>query len=160
VTIYIPKSSLPDFQHSTELSRFLHHLPTANCQLPTANCQLRNSEFNFLLQLPAISLPRLLNHLRLPPPETQSVSQSVRVRVRVTLRLGVYCQSVRLGAEPHETHGQNFFFSTEHLWSYSLYNILSDERMGLSFTIAAGPHQRIHYRVRVLSKSKLKSYCD
>jgi hypothetical protein len=33
----------------------------------------------------------------------------VRVRVRVTLRLAVYRQSVRLGAEPLETHGQNLF---------------------------------------------------
>jgi hypothetical protein len=32
------------------------------------------------------------------------------VRVRVTLRLAVYSQSFRLGAEPLETHGQNFFF--------------------------------------------------
>jgi hypothetical protein len=31
------------------------------------------------------------------------------VRVRVTLRLAVYLQSVRLGAEPLETHGQIFF---------------------------------------------------
>jgi hypothetical protein len=30
-----------------------------------------------------------------------------------------------------------------------LYNILSNERMGLSFTIAAGPRQRIHSRARV-----------
>jgi hypothetical protein len=33
------------------------------------------------------------------------------------------------------------------LWS--LCNILSDERMGLSFTIAAGPSQRSHSQVRV-----------
>jgi hypothetical protein len=32
-----------------------------------------------------------------------------RVRVRVTLRLAVYRQSVRLGAEPLETHGTEFF---------------------------------------------------
>jgi hypothetical protein len=31
-----------------------------------------------------------------------------RVRVRVTLRLEFYRQSVRLGAKPLETHGQNF----------------------------------------------------
>jgi hypothetical protein len=41
---------------------------------------------------------------------------STRVRVRVTLRLAVYRQSVRLGAEPLETHGQNFF-SIKHLRS-------------------------------------------
>jgi hypothetical protein len=33
----------------------------------------------------------------------------VRVRVRVTLRLAAYRQSVRLGSEPLETHGQNSF---------------------------------------------------
>jgi hypothetical protein len=36
-------------------------------------------------------------------------SHRVRVRVRVTLRLAVYRQSVRLGAEPLVTHSQNFF---------------------------------------------------
>jgi hypothetical protein len=34
----------------------------------------------------------------------------VGVRVRVTLRLAVCCQSVRLGAESLENHGQIFFF--------------------------------------------------
>jgi hypothetical protein len=43
----------------------------------------------------------------------------------------------------------DFFFSIEHLRPQSLYNILSEERMGLSFIIAAGPHQSIHSRVRV-----------
>jgi hypothetical protein len=42
-----------------------------------------------------------------------------------------------------------FFFSTEPLRSESSCNILSDERMGLSFTIAAGPRQRGHSRVPV-----------
>jgi hypothetical protein len=36
---------------------------------------------------------------------------------------------------------QQFYFSTEYLWLYSLCNILSDERMGLSFIIAASPRQ-------------------
>jgi hypothetical protein len=40
-------------------------------------------------------------------------------------------------------------FSTEPLRSQSLCNILSDERIGLSFTITAGPRQRIHSQVRV-----------
>jgi hypothetical protein len=31
-----------------------------------------------------------------------------------------------------------------------MYNSPSDERIGLSFTIAAGPRQRIHSRVRVV----------
>jgi hypothetical protein len=43
-----------------------------------------------------------------------------------------------------ETHNQ-YFFSTEHLC-----NVLSDDRMGLSFTIAAGTRQRSHSQVRVL----------
>jgi hypothetical protein len=42
------------------------------------------------------------------------------------------------------------FFSTELLRLQSSCNFLSDEMMGLSFTIAAGPHQRSHSRVRVL----------
>jgi hypothetical protein len=36
---------------------------------------------------------------------------------RVTLRLAVYRSSVRLGDKPLETHGQNFYFPTEHLRS-------------------------------------------
>jgi hypothetical protein len=35
----------------------------------------------------------------------------VKVNVRVTLRLGVYRQSVRLGVKPLETHDQRFFFN-------------------------------------------------
>jgi hypothetical protein len=70
-------------------------------------------------------------------------------RVRVTLRVAIYDQSVCLGAEPFETHGQNFCFSFEHLRSQFLCNILSDERMGLSFTIAAGLRQRSYSQVRV-----------
>jgi hypothetical protein len=43
---------------------------------------------------------------------------SVKSRsVKVTLRLTVYRQSVRLGAEPLEIHGENFLFSIEHLRS-------------------------------------------
>jgi hypothetical protein len=148
----------------------------------------------------------------------------VRVRVRVTLRLAVYSQSVRLGAELFETHDQNYF-SQLNTCDHSLYVIsflprglvcrlqlllalasafilgsesrgtrqsqsqsyittdsqsaslfwnkapiwglrpdlyycqtvaglfiweaLSDERTGLSFTFVAGPRQRSHFRVRV-----------
>jgi hypothetical protein len=43
----------------------------------------------------------------------------------------------------------NFFPPAEHLRSKSLCNILADERMGLSFTIAAGPRQRSYSHVRV-----------
>jgi hypothetical protein len=39
---------------------------------------------------------------------------STSVKVTVTLRLAVYRQSVCLGAEPLETHGQNLSFSIEH----------------------------------------------
>jgi hypothetical protein len=51
-----------------------------------------------------------VSYSRLPflsPPTTRRVR--VRVRVRVTLQLAVYRQSVLLGAQPLETHGQNFF---------------------------------------------------
>jgi hypothetical protein len=70
------------------------------------------------------------------------------VGVRVTARLVSYGQSVRLSPKPLETHDQQSFFSTEHLRSYSLCNILSDEKLDLSFTIAAGLRQRSHYHVR------------
>jgi hypothetical protein len=40
-----------------------------------------------------------------------TVRVRVRVRVRVTLRLVVYRQSIRLGAEPLETYGQNSFLN-------------------------------------------------
>jgi hypothetical protein len=46
-----------------------------------------------------------------PPPRLS------QLRVWVTVRLTVYRQSVRLGAEPRETHGQNIFLSIEHLRS-------------------------------------------
>jgi hypothetical protein len=46
------------------------------------------------------------------------------------------------------------FFSIEHLRSLSLYNILSDERMDLSFIIVAGSHQNIDSRVRVRWNSR------
>jgi hypothetical protein len=49
-----------------------------------------------------------------PPPHgvLTLLSQS---RVRVTLRLTVYCRSIRLGDKPLETHDQQFYFSTEYL---------------------------------------------
>jgi hypothetical protein len=66
-----------------------------------------------------------------------------QLRVRVTLRLAVYHQSVRLGDKPLRLT-TSIFFSTEHFRSWSLpYNILSEERMGLSFTSADGPRQRL-----------------
>jgi hypothetical protein len=42
-----------------------------------------------------------------------------------------------------------FIFQTEHLRLSSSCNILSSERVGLSFTIAAGPRQRSHSQARV-----------
>jgi hypothetical protein len=97
--------------------------------------------------------------LRLPfpsPPTTRRVTMEVfdPASTRVVspqscqsqsfLRLADYRQLVRLDAKPLETHGQNFFFTIEHRRSQSLCNILSYERMGLSFTTAAGPRQSIH----------------
>jgi hypothetical protein len=82
------------------------------------------------------------------PPELDQILQShlVRLRISVTLRLAIYRQSVRLSAKHLETRGQisfqlNNFFQ-------SLCNILSDERMDLSFTISASPRQGIHSQVR------------
>jgi hypothetical protein len=58
-------------------------------------------------------------------------------RNRATSRLAIYRRSIRLGAKPLKTHDQ-LFFSSKHLWLQSSCNILSNERMGLSFTIATG----------------------
>jgi hypothetical protein len=63
-------------------------------------------------------------------------------------------QSLRLGDKQLETHDHRFYFPTEHPRLWSLYNILSDERMSLSFTIAAGPRPRSHSQVRVLRGSR------
>jgi hypothetical protein len=80
------------------------------------------------------------------------------VRVRVTLRLAVYHQSVHLGNKPlRDSQPVHLFFPTEHLQSKSLCDILSDERIGLLFTIAAGPHQCSRSQVHVLQESLLKS---
>jgi hypothetical protein len=58
---------------------------------------------------------------------------SLALRVRVTLQLTVYCPSVHLGTKLLEDHDQRLFISaTEPLQSYSLCNVLSDEKMGLS----------------------------
>jgi hypothetical protein len=81
------------------------------------------------------------------------LSLLLRVRVRVTLRLAVYRQSVRLGDKPLETHDTVVFSPTEHLRLWSLCNILSDECMGLLFTITAGPRQRSHSQVRIQQDS-------
>jgi hypothetical protein len=83
------------------------------------------------------------------PAYTQYLSMTLRVRVRVTLQLVVYRQSVRLGDTPLETHDLDLYFLTEHLRLQSLCNILSNERMGLSFAIAAGPRQCSHSQVLV-----------
>jgi hypothetical protein len=56
---------------------------------------------------------------------------SAKVKVKVTLQLAVHLQSVQLGAKHLEAYYQSFF-SIEPLRSWSLCNILSDERMGLS----------------------------
>jgi hypothetical protein len=55
----------------------------------------------------------------------------------------VYSQSVRL-----ETHDQ-YFFSQLNTRGHRPYVTSSYERMGLSFTIAAGPRQRSHPQIRV-----------
>jgi hypothetical protein len=59
------------------------------------------------------------------------------VRVRVTLRLAVYRQSVRLSDKPLETHDR-YFYPSKQLRLESLCNILTHERMGLSFTMMLG----------------------
>jgi hypothetical protein len=64
--------------------------------------------------------------------------------------MAVYYQSVRLGDKPLKTRGYWFYFIAETL---RLCNILSDERMDVSFTIASGPRQRSHSQVRIPRES-------
>jgi hypothetical protein len=61
-------------------------------------------------------------------------------------------QSVRrpvyLGVKPHLGPKTRFLLLSDSCGFVDV-SVLSDERTGLSFTIAAGPHQRSHSRVRV-----------
>jgi hypothetical protein len=58
----------------------------------------------------ALIYESLTSELRITNAEDDSrLKNHFRIRVGVTLRLAVYRQSVHLGAEPLETHGQNFF---------------------------------------------------
>jgi hypothetical protein len=91
-------------------------------------------------------LPSLLNHSTVVSLDSLN-SNSSRERVRVTLLLAIYRQSVLLGDKPFET-GDQYFFQLN-TCSYSPYVISSDERMGLSLTIAAGPRQRSQSRILV-----------
>jgi hypothetical protein len=77
----------------------------------------------------------------------QTGSETLRVKVRVTLRLSVYHRSVRIDVTPLEIHDQ--YILNEHLRLWSLCNILSEERMGLSLIAAAGCRQRSQSRVWV-----------
>jgi hypothetical protein len=66
----------------------------------------------------------------------------------VTLQLAVCRQSIRIGPKTIETLDQQFF-SIQSLRSQSLCNTLSDERVGLSFTIAVGLPQHNHSQVQI-----------
>jgi hypothetical protein len=70
-----------------------------------------------------------------------------KFKVKVILRLTV-SQSVSFCVEPHLGLMTRYFLL---FGSYGLFlwGALSDERTGLSFTIAADPRQRSHSRVRV-----------
>jgi hypothetical protein len=57
------------------------------------------------------------NQTYIPLFSVQSSHYTDSELVTVTLRLAVYCQSVRLGDKPLENHDQNFYFPTEHLRS-------------------------------------------
>jgi hypothetical protein len=79
-------------------------------------------------------------------PASTRVTLSILYQVKVTLRLTV-SQSVSFGVEPH------LGLMTIYLLLFDSCGLvfvgaLSDERTGLSFTIAAGPSQRSHSRAR------------
>jgi hypothetical protein len=75
----------------------------------------------------------------------------VRLRVKLMLRPTV-SRAVCLGIKHPPGAYDQIFVTVRQLrvcWCGSLSLSLSDERTGLSFTIAAGPRQRSHFRVRV-----------
>jgi hypothetical protein len=87
-----------------------------------------------------------------PPPQLirlTPLNPRVRGKVRVRIRVRLFTSNYFLEDKPLETHGQHYFVFNDNLPSQSYFNILPDERMGMSFTIAAGPRQRSHSQVRV-----------
>jgi hypothetical protein len=54
----------------------------------------------------------------------------------------------------HPSGAYDQIFITVTVAGFLMWGSLSDERMGLSFTIAAGPRQRSHSRARVLWDSQ------
>jgi hypothetical protein len=110
----------------------------------------------------------------IPPPHGLTTA-----RVRVTLRLAVYRQSVCLGAEPLETHGQNSFsqlntcghspYITSHLtraWICHLQLllalasafILGSELRGISLFVASYDSQGYGESIRPRLQSQSQSY--
>jgi hypothetical protein len=65
--------------------------------------------------------------------DSQSVSQSVCLS---------WCQASIWDTRPN-------FYYCQTVEGFMMWGSLSDERMGLSFTIAAGPHQCGHSRIRI-----------
>jgi hypothetical protein len=69
----------------------------------------------------------------------------------------IYRQSVRLGAKSLENHDKIFFFQLNPLRSLFLYNIISDEKMGLSLMNMLGllSSVRIAHTYHVIEDSSL-----
>jgi hypothetical protein len=105
--------------------------------------QITEFPFRRLLELSVLRWTKSKSHC-----DWHSLSHSVvGVRVRAILRLAVYHQWVFLAPSPLRLRARLIFFWIEHLRC-------SDERMCLSFTIAAGPGQRIK------SRSESHGNCD
>jgi hypothetical protein len=95
------------------------------CHIYTITVDYNSSHTELLLN--DVCLANLLTNLGLIS-TALLISFVLQFRVRVTLRLVVYRQSVRLGAEPLETNGQNFF-SPLNTCGLSLYIISSLTRL-------------------------------
>jgi hypothetical protein len=78
------------------------------------------------------------------PPCVMAVDMTIW-EVKVTLRLAAYRQSVRLGVKPLKTHDQTLFFN----WTFAvivlMYNILSDQKVGLSLLNMLGLSSSVHF---------------
>jgi hypothetical protein len=100
-----------------------------------------------LMFLPAGDCPTPVDS-QLSSAQLNSTQLNSEFIARVTLRLAVYRQSVRLGDNPLEIWPV-ILFSNWTLAVITLCKTLSEERMGLLYTIAADPRKRSLSQVRV-----------
>jgi hypothetical protein len=79
-------------------------------------------------------------------------------RLSITLRPVITANQLIFATSPFRLTANHFIFPNEYLQLWSLCNVRSDERIGLSSTIAADFLQRSHSHVRVLRRLMIVCY--